>query len=137
MASISGAATRGFDDAVKCAEILGFAIDRANKVPRDQMWTQYDAASALVLPTCYSQGADLTVSESIARGRPVIVTGTGSYLRESEPGGIWHGSTVLVPIGNQDALLRAMAGKLPEALPGSMLLHRPVEHATKWLEAVS
>lgn len=99
---------------------------------RAQMPDLYRSASALVLPTFWAQGYDLTVAEALACCRPVIVTGTGSYLREAEV----NPYLILVPRNNERALTEAMLGMLPLVPEGAAEQHRPATHARAWLEAV-
>src|SRR5690606_34600354 len=83
-AAFSGAEIRGFRLAENAALQLKLPFRVANNVDRKAMHAVYDEASVFVLPTFYAQGYDLTVAEALARGCPVVVSATGSYLREFE-----------------------------------------------------
>ena len=131
-AAISGKKERLFDMAKSSASRANIPLSIVSKVPRTQMPRMYDMASALVVPTAYSQGYDLTIAESLARGRPVIVSDVGSAVMEAE------GQTgiVVTALGDQHSLIKAMSGTLPVVDDQAARAHVPKYHAEKWLEAV-
>lgn len=130
-AAVSQAATRRFSDAQRAAEQAGVRLTVCSTVPRDMMPAAYDNAAALVLPTAFCQGFDLSVAEARARRVPAIMTATGSYLHEAQP---WD---VLVELGDVDGLARALKerpyGKVPACAAEE---HRPAVHAFRWLNAI-
>lgn len=142
-AAISGQSTRMFHVAQEAARQAGVELVVANDVPRDKMPELYDGVTALVVPTCYAQGYDLTVAEALARNRPVILSQTGSYYREFRDAYTWPGR--MVPLGDVDALRDAMLGPLvsPSDLPqqtfghGLAGRHHPKWHVGQWLKAMS
>lgn len=136
-AAVSGQDIRGFHIAKEAGRIAGVDLDVISGVRREEMPDVYDRCDGLVLPGCYAQGADLTVSECAARLRPSIISATGSYLRESESGGIWEKCSVLVPVGDTDALAKAMLAPLPVVPHGLMGIHKPEAHSAAWLQAVA
>lgn len=124
---------RAFDIAGAAARAARVPFRAVTDVSREALPAMYDAHRALVLPTFWSQGYDLTVAEALARRRPIIVTATGSYWQEREASPYM----VHVPRGDHAAIARYMAGDLPSVPPGAADLHRPQDHAAVWLEAVS
>lgn len=135
-AAISGQDVRGFHIAKEAARLAGVELDVISGVRREDMPAAYDRCDGLVLPTCWGQGFDLTCAESLARLRPVICSAVGSYLRESESGGMC-GNCVTVPVGDIDALAAAMRGPLPWVTLAAAWQHKPEIHAQNWLEAVA
>lgn len=138
-AAISGQGTRMFDAARRAAEQRGIELIVASDVPRERMPELYESVTALVVPTLYAQGYDLTVAEALACDRPVILSQTGSYYREFRAAKEWPGA--MVPLGNEDAIGDAMAGYLArpsEVLNGRELAlrHHPNRHARRWLEGI-
>ena len=116
-------------------------------VPRTELPAIYAACKAVLIPTFWSQGFDLTVAEALASRRPVIATATGSYYREGRyfnsgystgyQGGHPNPWVKLVPRGDVMALARAMKEPMnlvqPECAAGH---HRPEIHAERWMEAM-
>lgn len=140
-AAITGHRVRRFHWADSVASKAGYRVSSPTGVLRSEMPGQYDQATAYLLPTLYAQGADLTVSESLVRGRPVLVSATGSYLRESHPGGIWHGLVRVLPIDGESewisAIKEAAANRDLVRAVDQLEPHRPAVHAAKWLDAVT
>lgn len=139
-AAISGQSTRMFDLARRAADRIGVELIMASDVPRDKMPELYDSVTALIVPTLYAQGYDLTVAEALARDRSVILSQTGSYYREFRDVFAWPGA--MFPVGDESALVNAMEGHLPQ--PSQIiggrelaLRHHPKRHAFRWLEGVS
>lgn len=137
-AAVSGQRERGFHLAQQAANQCGAELVVTSKVPRREMPALIDSCCALVLPTAYAQGCDLAVGEALLRNRPVIVCATGSYLRDSEVGGIYHGALKLVPLGNPAALADAMLSPLImcDGYRQQLHKHHPDTHVEKWLEAI-
>ncbi len=108
-------------------------VRRCSDVPRTELPAVYDGAVALVLPTVWAQGYDLTVAEALARRRVVIASHTGSYARRESD----HIHTF--PPGDWVELRKLLArvGDLQKVPPGAASHHRPDEHVTSWLEAVT
>lgn len=136
-AAVSGHYERGFAIAAQAAKLAGAKLVVADS-PREQMPSLIDSCHALVLPTAYCQGLDLTVAEALVRNRPVVATATGSYLREAESGGIYEKLIKLIPLTDINALAADM--KLPmtwvDKRWAKLQLHYPQVHAEKWLEAI-
>ena len=138
-AAVSGHSTRMFESAKRAADSFGAELIVASDVPRTKMPELYDSATALIVPTLYAQGYDLTVAEALARDRSVILSQTGSYYRECRAAGEWPGA--MVPCGDERAIAEAMQGCLarPSEIPGGRelaLRHHPRRHAERWLEEV-
>lgn len=136
-AAVSGYRERGFDTAQLAANRTSARLDVMRSASREDVAASMYKYTGLVLPTCYAQGCDLAVGEMIVKRRIVIATATGSYLREAEKGGAYHGAMQLVPLRDSGALAEAM--KRPrrfEARDVRTELHRPKNHAQKWLEAM-
>lgn len=140
-AALTGHPVRGFRLAEKAAEDAGVKIVVAQDCLRTKMPLLIDSATAVVLPTHFAMGYDLIVAEAFARRRPVIVGATGSYLREERlHGNDWPG--LVVQLGNQDALSKAMTGPLPiddghmVAMERLADRHRPEKHAECWLSSL-
>jgi glycosyltransferase involved in cell wall biosynthesis len=131
-AAISGHGERLFAVAKKAASKAGIPLDVVSKSPRQLMPGVYDEHSALIVPTAYSQGLDLTVAEAVARGRPVIASATGSYLRESEV----SSSVSVAPLGDIDSLARAMS-LLTQCNHRESDKHRPEVHVSNWMSAIN
>jgi glycosyltransferase involved in cell wall biosynthesis len=143
-AAISGQSERQFGLAQEAAKMAGVELVTVNDVPRHEMPAVYDSVSAVVVPTCYAQGYDLTIAEAFARGRPAIVSATGSYLREER-----HRSeqrldgfedqfpAVVVPLGDATALATAMNRPLPKVWSDESAKHFPSVHVENWLKAVA
>jgi len=85
-AAISGHGTRLFKVAEQAAARAGVLLRVVSGCLREKMPAMIDQCIALVVPTAYCQGYDLTVAEALARRRPVIMSATGSYLREWQAG---------------------------------------------------
>lgn len=81
-AAISGHNTRGFDVAKAVGQKLNRPVKILKDIPRERMVDEYDACSAVLLPTHYAQGFDLVCAEAAARERPVFASATGSYFME-------------------------------------------------------
>jgi len=141
-AAISGRSTRRFDWARRMARRAGYSSWSASGVDREQMPGVYAQATGLLLPTLYSQGADLTVSEALLSGRFALVAATGSYLRECEPGGLWDGLAECLPIDEEQAwvdAIRRVASQPPQSVAvvrSRLDVQRPAVHAAKFLEEV-
>lgn len=120
---------RHFQAAQQAATRIGSTARVVKGTERSQIPTLYRGARALVLPTFWSQGYDLTVAEAHACERPVIATCTGSYGRE----GVDNPAIILVPRGDNEALMKAMAGPLPTVPKKVAHRHRPEVHAAEWL----
>ncbi len=133
-AAVSGKGTRMFQRAELAARDAEIELFIAENMVRDKMPQVLDECSALVLPTAFAQGYDLTVAEALARRRPVIVSATGSYLRElrADPALPF----VIVPIGDVEAICQAMLGDLPMVPDGIADRHRPRQHVAQWLKAL-
>lgn len=132
-AAISGHGPRLFRLAELAARKAKVSLQVASDCARSGMPMLYDQAVALIVPTAYAQGYDLTIAESLARRRPVMVARTGSYYRES--------SEVIqsFPLGDVDAMarmLKAWVKSAPKVSATAADRHRPGKHAQSWLEAV-
>lgn len=132
-AAISGHTERGFDIAEKAAKLAGIPLEKLSNISRSQMPARLDACTGVVLPTFYSQGFDLTVAEALARGRPVIVTRTGSYWREYQAG-----LRGIMPVRMADVGAFATAMQYDSLLPGEQIAldaerFHPDRHAEHWL----
>lgn len=131
-AAVSGSSERGFDRAQRAARAAGVELRTIKDVSRSEMPALYDQAHAVVLPTAYAQGYDLTIAEGRARGVPAIMTPTGSYLDEAAP---WD---TLVRLGDDQGLERALRDFQRPTIPDSAAdRHRPEAHVRAWLEAVT
>lgn len=135
-AAVSSYGVRGFDYAAKAAEKAGVELATIHSAAREEIPAILDSCHGLVLPTAYAQGMDLTVAEALARRRRVIVTATGSYLRESEPGGIYNECLQLVPLVNPVDAIAAAMQKDPEQVWAKIGNHLPDVHVDKWLGAI-
>lgn len=142
LSAISGQHERGFDLACRAAQKAGVEVVVPEAKDRTEMPTLIDSCSALLLPTCYAQGLDLSVGEALIRRRPVIATATGSYLREAELNGIYHGGIKLIPLVGYDALIQALSepwnGTDDNVNWDSVQthLHTPSTHTREWLQAI-
>jgi hypothetical protein len=132
-AAISGHGERMFDTAKLAAQEAGVELTIVSGYERKDMPHIYDHSTALIVPTAYAQGYDLTVAEAHARRRPVIASATGSYLRETEVNG-W---ITTVPMGDLRAWTIALKRVQPIIPMDIADHHRPEVHAANWLEAVS
>lgn len=131
-AAVSGQAERGFAQAQAACQRAGVPFEEVRDVPREKMPGVYDRALALLLPSGFAQGFDLSVAEARARGVPAILSPTGSYLDEAQP---WDRHAEL---GDVDGLAALLRGYEPPAVPpGAADAHRPEAHAAAWLEAVA
>lgn len=138
-ASISGQNTRLFDVAKKAAVEAGVELITVSNKSRQEMPAVYDSVCAVIVPSAYSQGYDLTVAEAQARLRPVIVSDTGSYYREA-----MNPETAttmkITKLGDCDSIIEQIniLKNDTETLQGnnSIYRHRPEFHAKKWLEAI-
>lgn len=129
---VAGAHTRGFRVADDACKRTRSPLYTASKISRDQMPAVYDGARAVLLPTAYAQGYDLTIAEGRARGIPAIMTPTGSYLDHAEP---WD---TFMEMGDTAGLASILEGYDPPPVPeGAADMHRPEEHVWAWLQAVT
>ncbi len=110
----------------------GHVVDVVNDLPREQLPDFYDSARALLLPTFYAQGYDLSIAEALARRRPSIVSCTGSYRREV----MIAKTSVVIPLNDAGALANALSSPMPEVPVGAADMHHPAAHAQAWLTAV-
>lgn len=101
-------------------------------VEREELPTHYMLAKAIIVPTFWSQGYDLTIAEALASRRPVIATATGSYYREGRKSPYVR----LVPRGDVNALAEAMQDPLPVVRHDAADRHRMCNHAKRWLEVM-
>jgi glycosyltransferase involved in cell wall biosynthesis len=130
--AISQGHTRGFRIASEAARRAGVRMVAVDSKPRTEMPAVYDSALALVLPTAFAQGFDLTIAEGRARGVPAIMTPTGSYLDEAEP---WDR---LVELGDVEGLAEVLKIKWPAAPhEGAADRHRPEAHVKSWLGTIA
>lgn len=134
--AVSGHEERGFKYALRAAQKAGVNLEVIRGVPRQEIPAVLDASCGLVLPTAYAQGLDLSVGEAIARQRPVIVTATGSYLREAY--GAYKGALRLVPlIEPVDELAANMSDWVQYVnWDGIRQVHRAANHVRNWLEVM-
>lgn len=127
---------RLFDVAEKAAKQAGFEFRALSKVSRDVMPKVYDDATAVVVPSAYAQGYDLTIAEANARGRYAITSSTGSYLQDCSG----RGGAIVCQLGNVDDFAQTMthiAANRNMSPIGSLVdRHHPTRHAEEWLEAV-
>lgn len=135
-AAVSQGETRGFDVAQRAAKLAGVELRIARDVPRRDIPALYDGAKALVLPTTFCQGYDLSIAEARARGCPAILSPTGSYLDEAKP---WDR---FVEIGDVEGLASALQHNVEYGTPVAVPVnaadeHRPERHVERWLEAVT
>jgi glycosyltransferase involved in cell wall biosynthesis len=132
LAAVSGAGNRGSDVALAAARDAGVELVVVSGRRRPDMVNVYDRIQALVLPTFYSQGFDLTVGEAMARGCPIIASETGSYyyLR-------WQPYCKLVKLGDVPELVEALKNPPTPPGPTAGTLHDPKRHAQKWLTAMT
>lgn len=121
---------RGYEIAQAAAAKAHVHLEVAEGYTREQMPAVFDGCKALILPTLRADGFDLTVAEALARRRPVLASGTGSYLMERCDG--YH----IVPVWHVDALAARMRQDLPEVSPYAADRHRPKNHVFDWLEAL-
>lgn len=138
--AVSGQDIRGFKYAERAAKRAGYELEVVRNHARRDIPAILDRCHGLVLPTAYAQGLDLAVGEAIVRGRKVIATATGSYLREAQLGGLYQGAIRLVPLVDPvAAIVEAMQSTdlyPTDASEPARYLHRPEVHAQKWLEAI-
>jgi len=125
---------RFFSFAVEASKKASVGLMIVTDQPREQMPKMYHQSAGLVLPTYWSQGFDLTIAEALACRRRVIVTATGSYIREAENNPYLH----LAPRGDIDAIAEQMQkifllGPVDAEHP-CRLQHRPDIYVQKWLE---
>lgn len=132
-AAISGQDIRGFAQAKEACRLAGVPFREARGIRREDMPAVYDGAKALLLPTAYSQGHDLSVAESRARGVPAIVSNVGSYLTEAEPF-----DCLVRPLNVEDMVIAIRSWREPdrETIRAAADAHRPAYHAVAWLDAV-
>lgn len=130
-AAVTGSHRRGFRRAEEAARKAGVQLLMVSDVPRSEMPAVYDRVRAVVLPTAFCQGYDLTIAEARARAVPAIMTPTGSYLDEAQD---WDR---LVPLGDGEALASELRDFRCGAVPkGAADAHRPERHVESWLAAV-
>lgn len=143
-AAVSGHGNRLFGLAAEAAIRTGSTLRVVGNVSRAEMPRVYDECDALIVPTAYAQGYDLTVAEALARRRPVIMSATGSYLKEFRDAKLWPGQ--LVPVGDVDELALAMTRPQVSVAEADrngdfswkfVRRHEPKEHVRNWLEAVA
>lgn len=135
-ASVSGGDVRGHHTVCEAGKQLGVEVKVCTNIAREWMPKYYDGCKAFVLPTRYAQGADLSVFESIARCRPVILSPTGSYLIEHRHRHGLRGGTVLLRDFSVEAVKEAMQETMPIVERGSANCCYPENHAVNWLNAV-
>lgn len=137
-AAVSGHKERGFDLAKKVAEACGRELMVVKAIPRTSMPSVYDSCAAVLLPTRYAQGYDLTVAEANARGRGVYATPTGSYLRER------HSGLKAVKGFNVEDFVEAIRNPFQSChfrdpiglIPESISRHKSEHHVINWLSAL-
>lgn len=134
--AVSQGGTRGFKIAEAAARRAGVRLTVATDIRRDGMVELYDRAQAIVLPTAFCQGYDLSVAEARARGCPAIMSPTGSYLDEALPE--WD---ELVGLGNVAELAHVMktwgdVRRLRTVEAETDPRHKPAEHVRRWLELI-
>lgn len=130
-AAISQPGVRGFRMAQRAARMAGVRLLTVKDVSREEMPAIYDGARALVLPTAFCQGFDLSVAEARARGVPAIMSATGSYLDEAR----WWDR--LVPIGDVAAVAHEMMDfRCPDGISMAADAHKPDKHVMEWVSAV-
>lgn len=129
-AAISGHQKRGFDIARQVVAKLGRTLRIAQNIPRHEMPALYRSCAAVILPTYYAQGYDLTCAEAIASGRMVYASPTGSYLRERDPR-----SVVIAEENSVEAFIKLITIVPPVVLAPSEVRynHRPHVHVQRWL----
>jgi len=132
-ADLTSAACRNFKSAQRVTDSLDRKVRIIKGVPRVDMPKVFDGAAALLLPTFYAQGYDLTVAEAEARGLPIIAAATGSYLMES-----WERPWIRTfRAGDDQAFREALTKDLPAPPPsGAADRHRPEAHVKNWMEAL-
>ncbi len=141
-AAISGHKQRGFSFAREIAGRCGRELRIVSDVPRQDMPNVYDECAAVLLPTLFAQGYDLTVAEANARGRLVYATATGSYLREYD-----EGPAICLARGySVNGFVETIKATEPLGwLEGEWFVgeywgngrHRPDKHVKNWLEALN
>jgi glycosyltransferase involved in cell wall biosynthesis len=132
-ADLTRAACRNFNSADRVIREMGAELKAIKGVQRVDMPEFYDGARALILPTLYAQGYDLTVAEAEARGVPIICSATGSYFMES-----WGRPWIKTfRAGSDEALAAAIKpGNFETPPPDAADRHRPENHVKAWLEAL-
>ena len=122
---------RDFGRARAAAHEAGRELRIVTGVDRADIPALLDDSAGLVLPTFWSQGFDLAVAESLARRRPVIASGTGSY---------WHLRHPWVRLVARSCavseLADAMRRELADVPAAAAEDHRPATHVAAWLDAV-
>lgn len=130
-AAVHGHGTRGFHWAAEICNRMGIELKTYQNVPRSEMPSKYDECSAVILPTMYAQGFDLTVAEAFSRNRPVLASATGSYFREARNGGIR-----LFDMGNMKDMERVILCEKASHIGIKTLTlrqeFRPEEHVNSW-----
>lgn len=129
--AISGHRTRGFDIAEEACKQAGVRLKTVSRVPRREMPKVYDECRAVIIPTFYAQGFDLTVAEALARRRPVIVSNTGSYGVEAR---MARSRMTEFPLGNVTELTGVLRNFWALPIEHAAEQHRPETHAMAWLE---
>jgi len=123
---------RDFGRVRDAARAAGVPLEVITGVERSRIPQMLDESQGLVLPTLWSQGYDLAVAEALARRRPVIVSGTGSY---------WHLRAPYVRVipraAALDVLVEALQAALPEVPAGAADDHRPNRHVDAWEAALA
>lgn len=137
-AAISGHSERGWNLAKRAADKAGVELILMSTVDREKMPMLIDSCDGYILPTAYAQGYDLAVCETLARRRRVLVTATGSYLREGEESLLF---TLLPLIDLDGSFLASALCNLPPDPPPFLYdsvsaKHRPEIHILRWLEAM-
>lgn len=128
-----GHGERGFDVAREACVRAGAFLEVPRGISRRDLVRWYDGSQALLLPGFQSKGWDLSIAESIARLRPVIVSDNGPATMEA----IDKSWIVTVPAGDVDALAEALQRSMPLVSPDAASEHRPSVHVDKWLKAVT
>ena len=123
---------RDFGRVRDAAKAAGIPLEIVTGVSRDAIPEILDESRGLVLPTLWSQGYDLAVAEALARRRPVIVSGTGSY---------WHLRAPYIRIVpracSPDVLVEALREPLPEVPSNAAYTHRSAVHVERWEAAIA
>lgn len=131
-AAVSQGNKRGFEVVRQAAKRAGVKLHVVTDVVREQMPAIYDKVRAIVLPTAFAQGKDLSLCEARARGVPAIISPTGSYW---DDGGEWDQYS---PIGDVDRLAGLLSRYNGAIVPAwAADAHRPEVHVTNWLNAIN
>lgn len=138
-AYVSGSTERGYLLASNACARADVPLKRIMEVSRDKMPHELDQARALLLPTYYSQGYDLTVAEAFARGIPVIASDIGSYARIPQITKFEMGNEdeLVVRIKQNEATIKSNhnADLAQDSLKYAASVHTPEAHVKNWLVA--